>query len=307
MILRPLGHIFGPAHCHGCTSHTQVPTAIVLDSVIRVYFSARDCSNKSYIAFADFDRQDPTHLISANLEPSLAPSLPGTFDEDGAMPGHVLRVGNELWMYYTGWNQKISTPYHNSMGLAKSVDGGKTFERAFDGPIMDRTIHEPYLAVTPSILNDGEKFRAWYNAGTGWTNIGGLKEAVYVVKTATSKDGIHWERSPQICFSPKFENECASHPTVSLIDGTYHMMFCHRGVTDYRDGINSYRMGYAHSQDGLIFQRDDEAIQLDGSYGDWASQMQCYPFFLNIDQRMLMYYNGNGFGKSGFGLAEVEF
>ena len=35
--------------------------------------------------------------------------------------------------------------------------------------------------------------------------------------------------------------------------------------------------------------------------------MICYPHIVKVNNKYLMFYNGNGFGKSGFGYAELEF
>jgi hypothetical protein len=38
----------------------------------------------------------------------------------------------------------------------------------------------------------------------------------------------------------------------------------------------------------------------------WDSTMTCYPFVLQFDGRTVMLYNGNGFGRSGFGYAGLK-
>jgi len=38
----------------------------------------------------------------------------------------------------------------------------------------------------------------------------------------------------------------------------------------------------------------------------WDSTMTCYPFVLSFDGRTVMFYNGNGFGSTGFGYAVLE-
>ncbi len=34
------------------------------------------------------------------------------------------------------------------------------------------------------------------------------------------------------------------------------------------------------------------------------SEMQCYPHVINLNERLVMFYNGNGFGRTGIGYAE---
>jgi hypothetical protein len=50
----------------------------------------------------------------------------------------------------------------------------------------------------------------------------------------------------------------------------------------------------------------DNACGLDVSPEGWDSTMTCYPSVFAIDDRIVMIYNGNGFGQTGFGYAELE-
>jgi hypothetical protein len=38
----------------------------------------------------------------------------------------------------------------------------------------------------------------------------------------------------------------------------------------------------------------------------WDSQMQCYPHIFECDGRVYLLYNGNEFGRHGFGAARLE-
>ena len=62
------------------------------------------------------------------------------FDETGTMPSWFLPVGDEIWLYYTGWNKSETASYRLGIGLAISRDGGLTFERKYTGPLLDRYI-----------------------------------------------------------------------------------------------------------------------------------------------------------------------
>jgi len=56
----------------------------------------------------------------------------------------------------------------------------------------------------------------------------------------------------------------------------------------------------------LNWTRDDKNPQLEGSPGEWDSDMQCYPHVFECDGKVFLLYNGNEFGRYGFGLAELE-
>ncbi len=301
-----LGHIFDPRDHEWIVSHAQVPTALEFDDYLRIYFSPRNTNGKAYIAYIDVDKQDPTKILNENRGCVLGMGNPGSFDEDGVMPGFALRDGDDILMYYSGWNQKVSTPYHNATGLAISKDGGDTFTRVYEGPIMDRTPLEPYVAVTPTILRDKNHWRMWYISGLGWEKIGDQFEPVYVIKHAESTDGISWQRDVEICVPQSSPLEAFSHPTVIQEEGLFRMWYCYRDSVNYRDGQGSYRIGYAESKDGYDWQRLDHKSGIEPSPEGWDSTMICYPFVVDTEEHKLLFYNGNGFGRTGIGVAKWQ-
>jgi hypothetical protein len=51
------------------------------------------------------------------------------------------------------------------------------------------------------------------------------------------------------------------------------------------------------------WERKDDAAGIAPSDTGWDSAMIAYPAVIAIENRTLMFYNGNGFGVSGFGYA----
>jgi len=299
--------IFDPAeYPQWAHTHAQVPTVMVRSDRLRVFYADRDTKGKSYITYVDLDRADPQRIVYEHKVSLMPPGEPGTFDDEGMMPSYVVEHRDRVYLYYSGWNQGTTVPYRNSMGLAVSEDGGDTFTRMFEGPIMDRTAEEPYIAVTPSIITDGERWQMWYISGLRWVRIAERYEPVYVIKYAHSADGIHWVRPNHICIPQRHELEAYSHPSVIRTPDGYRMWFCSRDSRDYRDGSGAYRIGSATSADGLAWIRDDDAGGLDVAAAGWDSTMTCYPYAVHVDGRLLLFYNGNGFGRSGFGYAVWE-
>ena len=299
-----MGHVFSAKERDGIGgSHAQVPTALVFENFIRVFYADRTDSGKSYISYVDLDRSDYTTVLYAHEKSILPLGKAGTFDDDGVMPSFALRNDDAIWLYYSGWNRGVTVPYRNSVGIAVSYDGGDTFQRLYEGPVLERTPIEPYLAVTPSILKVKNAWRMWYASGLGWRNVQGKFEPVYVIKNAGSTDGVNWERPNKICVPQIHANEAFARPTVIMDGHMYRMWFCARDSVDYRDGKGAYRIGYAESLDGNYWIRLDEKFGLGVSNDPWETTMTCYPFVLNIDGRIIMYYNGNSFGATGFGCA----
>lgn len=299
------GLIFDPAvSAPNIHSHAQVPTPLVMSDRVRVFYAGRNAQGKSFITFADFERDNLTKIIYSHQNPIVSLGKVGSFDDDGMMPNEILSFQGKIYLFYTGWNQRVTCPYHNATGFLVSHDSGETFVRVFDGPILDRIATEPYIAVTPCVVIESGVWRMWYASGSSWVNINGRYEPVYVIKHAHSPDGISWVRPYDVCIHPESNMEAFARPCVIKTNGDYRMWYCFRNSHDYRGGKGSYRLGYAESQDGNIWRRMDNAAECRVTESDWDNEMQCYPYVVEIDGKRFLYYNGNGFGRTGFGLAE---
>ncbi len=298
------GHIIDPRTHPSVCSHAQVPAALRLDDRIRVYYADRDQDGRSFPAYVDVDPDEPARVIDHHPGRLMSLGAPGTFDDDGVMPGYAMHHEGRILLYYSGWNQRHRVPYHNATGLAQSRDG-VLFERVYEGPVMDRIPTEPQLAVTPSILKTQAGWQAWYISGLRWDLIDGHYEPVYVIKYATSRDGVYWERPAHICIPQRHPQEAFSHPTVVWHDGWYHMWFCCRHCRDFRGGAGSYRMGYARSLDGQSWERLDDLVGIAPSAGGFDSEMICYPFVMREKDHLIMFFNGNGHGQTGIGVATM--
>jgi predicted GH43/DUF377 family glycosyl hydrolase len=286
-------------------SHACVPTAMLLPGGerIRIYFAPRNEKNQSLPAYIDVDREDPSTVLHLSPEPLLALGERGTFDDGGIMPCSVIRSGEDVYLYYVGWNPSVSVPYRNAVGVAVSRDGGETFERVFPGPIVDRSPTEPFFTASPCVRREGGTWHMWYASGTGFVTVDGQPEPLYVIKYARSSDGLRWSRDNVTCIHPHHSEEANARPTVIADAGRYRMWFCYRGSRCYRDGADSYRIGYAESTDAVHWTRNDAAAGIACSDTGWDDAMQTYPNVLVDGDRTILFYNGNGFGRTGIGYA----
>lgn len=296
--------IFGPSGQAGwMNSHAQVPTVLIKDGVLRVYITVRPEQTTSLVTFVDLDINNPARVLYVHEEPILPLGKPGAFDEFGVMPSCVVEADGKVFLYTTGWSRGITVPYLNAIGLAVSEDGGRTFRRAFDGPVVDRTAEEPYSAMSPYILRRDGVWHMWYSSGVDWVKPAGKYEPIYLIKYARSSDGVRWERPNVTCIPGKTPGEANTRPCVLWEDGRFHMWFSYRGSEEFRGGAGSYRIGYAHSLDGLSWTRDDDKAGIAPSPDGWDSEMAAYPQIIDTPAGRLMFYNGNAFGAGGFGYA----
>lgn len=289
-------------------SHAQCPTAIVLEDRIRIFFSVRNINQQSLPIFIDVNKDNPKKIIRVNDNPILDFGRKGTFDENGIIPSYFFEMDDKLHFYYAGWSQCKNVPYKNFTGLAISKNNGITFKKYSEAPVFSLDEHNPLSATGPCIVKKDDHFIAIYSTGIDWVEINGKLEHTYLLTYATSKDTIKWKGSGKIIIEPEREFMAHCKPTIIFKDNIYHMWFSTRGSINFRKaGKDAYRLGYAFSEDLINWVRDDSKVGMDVSKNGWDSEMLCYPHIVQVDEKYLMFYNGNGFGKSGFGYAELTF
>lgn len=312
------GKIFDPIQHklpNNCLQFSQSPQALVFDDFVRIYFSTRavdPVNNKylSHIAFVDM-KKNLRDIIRTSTDTVIPLGDLGCFDEHGIFPMSVMRHGNAVYGYTCGWNRRTSVSVDTAVGLAISHDNGLTFQRIGNGPVLAASLHEPYLVGDGFVKVINGIFHMWYIFGTGWKKFSpeSMPDRTYKIGHATSKDGIEWTKEEARSIIPDRigADESQALPTVISIGQRHHMFFCYRESFDFRQTKGrGYRIGHAWSDDLLNWTRDDKNPQLEGSPGEWDSDMQCYPHVFECDGKVFLLYNGNEFGRYGFGLAELE-
>lgn len=311
-----LGKIFDPtehALPNNCIEFAQSPQTLVMNDRVRVYFSTRvrDSVGKylSHVAFADFDK-NMKNIIGISKHTVIELGELGCFDEHGIFPVNVVRDGERVLAYTTGWNRKVSVSADAAIGLAISHDDGLTFQKYGKGPVLAASLHEPFLIGDAFVALYEGLYHMWYIHGTRWKKFTETDppDRVYKITHATSGDGINWQRESRHIIADKLNaDECQALPTVFHRDGKYHMYFCYRQAHGFRQqSDHAYRLGYAWSRDLVNWERDDSQAGIDVSEDGWDAQMQCYPHTFELDGKVYMLYNGNEFGRSGFGLAMLD-
>ena len=94
-----------------------------------------DSQNRGRVFAVDIDPSDDMRLLNFYDRPLLDLGGAGTFDHDGVVPAHALKVGDQIWLYYIGISLRIDVPYQLAIGLAVS-DDGLTLQRATTGPVL---------------------------------------------------------------------------------------------------------------------------------------------------------------------------
>ncbi len=315
---KKLGKIFDPAQHElpsGCVHFAQSPQALVFDDFVRIFFSTRavDKDNgkfRSHVAFVDM-RKNLRDIIRVADKVVIPLGGLGCFDEHGIFPMSVVRHGDAIYAYTCGWNRRVSVSVDTAIGLAISRDEGLTFQRFGDGPVLAASLREPCLVGDGCVKIIAGVFHMWYIFGTGWKvfQAGAQPDRTYKIGHAVSSDGIDWvrEESRQIVADRLGADESQALPSVIEVDGRYHMFFCYRHSSDFRKNRDrGYRIGHAYSDDLANWTRDDDNPLLEVTPREWDSDMQCYPHVFECDRSVYLLYNGNDFGRGGFGLALLE-
>lgn len=312
---KKLGQIFEfykSGFAHQFISHSQSPQALVFQDFVRIYFSTREKTHEgkflSYVQYVDFNKSF-TKILNQSQHEVISLGQLGCFDEHGIFPFNPLIAGSKIYAYLSGWTRRLSVDVDSGIGIAISNDNGKSFNRIGDGPVLTSSLYEPFLVIDGFVKLYNNTFHMWYIYGTQWKiyNNSGVPERTYVIGHAESKDGINWTKEGRQIIPSKFEGEAQALPSVIKINNKYHMFFCYRNSYGFRENSeNAYRIGYAYSNDLKNWIRDDDNAGITVSEDGWDSEMQCYPHVLKVDENIYMLYNGNEFGKYGFGIAKLE-
>jgi len=311
------GKIFDPTHYEfawGRGQFAQSPQVLVFEDFVRIYFSTRQVDHNgkflSHIAFVDMQKNLKT-VIGVSTKPVIALGELGCFDEHGIFPMSVFCHGGTTYGYTCGWSRRVAVSVETGIGLAISHDQGLTFERLFTGPVLSASLHEPFLVGDGFVRFFNEKFHMWYIFGTGWKSFqtGLPPDRTYKIGHAISDDGVNWVKDDAVQIIPNVlgEDESQALPCVIQHSGRYYMFFCYRHSFDFRQTKGrGYRIGCAWSEDLVHWVRNDDDVFPGGDAAHWDSDMQCYPHVFLLDGKIYMLYNGNEFGKYGFGLAELS-
>jgi predicted GH43/DUF377 family glycosyl hydrolase len=295
-----LGLVYGPDSTSKWAKHSALqPTPIVLDDKIRVFCGFRDDDGMSRVGYVDTALDDPTKVLRASDEPVLDVGDFGTFDQHGVVPCAVVKRDGEIHLYYAGYLRGDKVRFQVFGGMAISKDGGETFSRVSQTPVLDRTPEEPLFRVIHSIFQENGKWRTWYGAGKEF--IQGLHKTlpVYNIRYMESDDGINFPPTGSLAVDNLEGEHRVGRPYVIKQDGRY-IMFFGKGKEE-----EPYRLTYAVSEDGYNWTRHNDIKGLSLSENGWDSEMMAYPSVVTTKTGTYMFYNGNNYGHEGFGCAKL--
>lgn len=300
---RKMGRIYAPdGRQEWATNSALQPTPyLVDDDRIRVYVGFRDTLGVSRVGFVDVEADDPAHILRVSEKPVLDIGVPGAFDDNGVVPCAAVARDGKIFLYYAGYQLATKIRFTVFGGLAISEDGGESFVRHSQVPVLDRVDGELFFRVAHSVLPGKDGWRIWYGGGSNWVMGSGKQLPVYDVRYLESPDGITFPHPGIACITfADAEEYRIGRPYVTL-DGQLYRMFY--GMATKSEG---YRLGYAESGDGKNWMRKDGEVGITVSQEGWDSTMIAYPAVVKYADKTYLFYNGNDMGATGFGYALLE-
>lgn len=302
---KKLGLVYGPDRTlPWAFSHAMIPTPVRIDRyTVRVFVTCCDAAGIGRPSYVDVSAADLTKVLFVSKTPILDVGRPGTFDENGVLACSVIKNDDgDLLMYYVGFELGAKIRYRLLTGIAKSVDNGKSFTRQEETPVLDRSSKELYFRAGPCCIKNEDYYKMWYVAGSCWLDLKGKQMPVYDIRYIESTDGFNWpnEGITQIPITKKDEHGFGRPYVIKKLSGGYRMFYSVRRISH-----GAYRLGYAESLDGKVWQRMDEQLNLDVSKSGFDSEAIMYAAPITIGKKLYVFYNGNNFGEDGFAVAEL--
>lgn len=236
----------------------------------------------------------PQNIIRISDEPVFDIGSRGLFDDAGVWANSIVQYKTALFLYYTGWQLSQNVPYYTYCGLAELNTNTQKFERIMQVPVMDRTHEEPFSVGFCEVKSHEGKLKMWYEYRESFEE----SSERFVIKYAESSDGKKWIRRKLPCITPKKDESCISRPSVIIEDKLFKMWYSYKLK-------NKYRIGYAESINGTDWIRKDSIVGIQCSEDGWDSDEIEYPCVFDYKGSRYMLYNGNGYGKTGFGIAKL--
>jgi hypothetical protein len=297
---RKLGLLYRPGGRHPkLLTHAANPLPIALGGdVYRVFYSGRDSEDRSSVGCVDVDLAR-RRVIVAHGRPAFEHGAPGSYYSHGVSIGNCYEARGTRYMLFMGWQRPQDGHWRGDIGR---LVVGADLSLACDGaqPLIGADASDPVSLSYPWVEREGAGYRMWYGSTRTWD--AGNGEMLHVINSATSADGDRWSRHGLAVPYVMGRAQAFARPSVlARPDGGYDMWFSYRGA-----GGGRYRIGYAScTATGPWTLRIDEA-GIDVSPGEWDGEMIEYPFVFDHAGERYMLYNGDGFGRTGFGVAVQE-
>ena len=281
--------------------NTQLPIPYLMDEDrLRLFVTLCDAENRGRLGFVDVNPDNPSEIIDYSHEPLLDVGKRGCFDENGVVSTALLENDGKLYIYYCGFQKHVNYPYSSLAGVAVSTDGGQSFLRIRETPLLERKDGEMFIRTGVGIYKYGNVYRLYYASGNEWLSVNNKLVPQYSFRYIDSDSPICFDGESIKMFPLENDEFGMTTPQIFKTDSGYEMIYSVRTVSE------GYRMGYATSKDGIEFSRNDKVMDIKRPNGEFDSEMICYGKCYKRGDRTYLFYSGNHYGMDGIGWAELE-
>jgi hypothetical protein len=276
----------------------QLPVVEERNCSWRIYFTSRNKLNQNEGYFIDVKKGKPSKIL-APAKQMLVPGKPGSTDSAGVMP--VCKFEDKL--YYIGWTIRQDVPYYNYCSVAEEGLNAK-FKKL--GPILSPNVIDQGYSGTICVIKLNNVYMGYYLSCNKWLpDENGNLQPSYNIRLATSEDGIYWNKSVVPTIKLRGEEAGISAATVYKHKDIFHMWFSVRNSIEFRTNPeHAYTIQHATSKDGYVWSRDTKFGIVQEL--EFESIMCAYPAIIPYKDKLHMFYNGNGFGKTGIAHATMD-
>lgn len=274
------------------------PIPVMVDDVLRIFVAFRTSDGVGRPGYVDLNPYNPSEVITVSSEPLLELGDAGYFDDNGIVPCTVFEYDGKYYMYYTGYNLgvKVRFTYFGGLGIS---DDGTHFHKYSTAPVMERTEQGVLFRSAQCVVKEDDCWKVYFLAGNRFLQ--GAKKTLaeyelYCLETTDLTDLSQMGTKVLPCIGDEYR---IATPQVIKEDGLYKMYYCagSESVT--------YDLKYAESKDGIEWVRMDDKLNFARTKNGWDSDMAAYPSVITCKGKTYMFYNGNNFGREGFGYAEL--
>jgi len=280
-------------------THAANPVAILLEGdVYRIFFSARDPQNRSSVGAVDVNVRK-RKIAFEHHHPFFSFGCEGSFYADGVSIGDWYEVDGRSFLLFMGWQNPTDAHWRGDIGRLE-LDVNFNLQIVDEYPFMTTDEIDPISLSYPWVHQDGEGYSMWYGSTRTWD--AGNNEMLHVLNFANSENGQNWTKKGLSIPYREGIAQAFSRPTVAVTaSNRLEMWFSYRGGNG-----DKYKIGYASQREDLEWELQLDNSGIEQSQQGWDSEMICYPFVFDHQGDRYMLYNGNSYGKTGFGLAILE-
>jgi hypothetical protein len=223
-----------------------------------------------------------------------------SFYSHGVSIGNCYESYGQRYILFMGWQCPDGSHWRGDIGRLVLGPDLSSLNIDSEEPFMAVDVTDPVSLSYPWVMRKGDEYHMWYGSTQSWD--AGNGEMLHVINHAVSNDGHRWQRRGLAVPYGLGRAQAFSRPTVVGDENEgYHMWF------SYRSGSGeTYRIGYAYSPDIVNWELRLDEAGIEVSSSGWDSEMIEYPFVFDHKGQRFMFYNGNGYGQTGFGLAVGE-